>query len=38
MSRIGKIPITIPAGVEVSVSNKTVNVKGKKGEIGRAHV
>ena len=33
MSRIGKIPITIPAGVEVSVSNKTVNVKGKKGEL-----
>lgn len=34
MSRIGKLPITIPAGVEVSVSNDhIVTVKGKLGEL-----
>lgn len=33
MSRIGKLPITIPAGVDVSVEGKTVNVKGPKGSL-----
>ena len=31
MSRIGKMPITIPSGVEVNVSGKSVSVKGPKG-------
>lgn len=31
MSRIGKLPITIPAGVSVDYTNNTVNVKGKNG-------
>ncbi|MDD2798860.1 MAG: 50S ribosomal protein L6 [Bacteroidales bacterium] len=31
MSRIGKLPIAIPAGVSVSVSENTVSVKGPKG-------
>ena len=32
MSRIGKLPITVPAGVEVKVDeNNTVTVKGPKG-------
>ena len=31
MSRIAKNPITIPAGVEVSVSGNSLTVKGKKG-------
>ena len=31
MSRIAKNPITIPAGVEVSVNGNSVSVKGKKG-------
>lgn len=36
MSRIGKLPITIPAGVTVSVSEKNVvSVKGPKGELTR---
>lgn len=36
MSRIGKLPITIPAGVTVSVSEKNVvTVKGPKGELTR---
>ena len=35
MSRIGKLPVTIPAGVTVSVSGSTVSVKGPKGELAR---
>lgn len=31
MSRIGKLPIAIPAGVEVKVEDHTVTVKGSKG-------
>ena len=33
MSRIGKAPIAIPAGVTVTVSGDTVNVKGPKGTL-----
>lgn len=33
MSRIGKLPIDIPAGVTVSVSGRDVTVKGSKGEL-----
>ena len=33
MSRIGRKPITIPAGVEVKVENGTVTVKGPKGTL-----
>ena len=33
MSRIGRKPITVPQGVEVSVSGNTVNVKGKNGSL-----
>ena len=33
MSRIGKQPVTIPDGVDVSVSGNTVTVKGKHGEL-----
>ena len=33
MSRIGKSPITIPSGVEASVSGQTVTVKGPKGQL-----
>lgn len=35
MSRIGKAPIEIPAGVQVTVSNDTVTVKGPKGELSQ---
>ena len=31
MSRIGKLPIAIPSGVEVKVEGNTVTVKGSKG-------
>lgn len=33
MSRIGKLPVTIPAGVTVTVENSAVKVKGPKGEL-----
>src|SRR6266436_2672952 len=33
MSRIGKMPITIPAKVEVKVAGDTIAVKGPKGEL-----
>ena len=36
MSRIGKKPIGIPAGVKVSVSGETVSVEGKGGKLSIA--
>ena len=33
MSRIGKLPVNIPAGVTISVNNGIVTVKGPKGEL-----
>ncbi len=33
MSRIGKLPIAIPSGVKVEVSNGTVTVEGPKGKL-----
>ena len=37
MSRIGKQPIPIPSGVEVSVDGTVVRVKGPKGELSLDH-
>jgi len=33
MSRIGKLPITVPSGVNVDVGDELVKVKGPKGEL-----
>ena len=33
MSRIGKMPIVVPSGVEVKIDGSTVTVKGPKGEL-----
>jgi len=33
MSRIGKLPITVPAGVDVTIDGRTVSVKGPKGSL-----
>ncbi|QPK94263.1 50S ribosomal protein L6 [Actinomyces sp. zg-332] len=33
MSRIGKIPVSIPAGVDVKLEGSTLTVKGPKGEL-----
>jgi large subunit ribosomal protein L6 len=35
MSRIGKSPVTVPAGVTVKIENGEVSVKGPKGELKR---
>ena len=35
MSRIGKMPITVPAGVTVTIDGMTVTTKGAKGELTR---
>ncbi|MCB0210600.1 MAG: 50S ribosomal protein L6 [Anaerolineae bacterium] len=35
MSRIGKLPVTIPNGVSVDINKNTVTVKGPKGELTR---
>jgi large subunit ribosomal protein L6 len=37
MSRIGKAPIPIPAGVKVSVANRLVKVEGPKGKLEFTH-
>ncbi len=36
MSRIGKLPINIPAGVEATLKDNVVTVKGPKGELSQA--
>jgi large subunit ribosomal protein L6 len=33
MSRIGKLPITVPTGVDVTIDGRTVSVKGPKGTL-----
>ena len=35
MSRIGRAPVAVPSGVEVSVSGRTITVKGPKGTLSR---
>jgi len=35
MSRIGKAPITVPAGVDVTVEGRRISVKGPKGTLER---
>jgi ribosomal protein L6P/L9E len=35
MSRVGKRPIKVPKGVEVSIKGNEIRVKGPKGELSR---
>ena len=35
MSRIGKLPVSVPKGVTVAIDGNTVKVKGPKGELTR---
>jgi large subunit ribosomal protein L6 len=35
MSRIGKLPVTLPTGVDVTLNGQQVSVKGPKGELRR---
>jgi large subunit ribosomal protein L6 len=36
MSRIGKLPVPVPSGVDVSINGQTVTVKGPKGTLTHA--
>ena len=36
MSRIGRLPITVPAGVDVTIDGRNVTVKGPKGTLSRS--
>ena len=38
MSRVGKVPVAIPQGVEVNVSNLDVTVKGPKGTLSKSFI
>lgn len=38
MSRIGKLPIDVPAGVTITVDSSTILVKGPKGELTVPHL
>jgi len=33
MSRIGKLPVPVPSGVDVTIDGQTITVKGPKGEL-----
>ena len=33
MSRIGRLPVAIPSGVDIAIEGQTVKVKGPKGEL-----
>ena len=35
MSRIGKNPIAVPAGVDIKIDGNTITVKGPKGEVSQ---
>ncbi|MDE5792202.1 MAG: 50S ribosomal protein L6 [Oscillospiraceae bacterium] len=35
MSRIGRMPITVPAGVDIKIADNLVTVKGPKGELSQ---
>ena len=35
MSRIGKLPIVLPAKVDVSIKDGVITVKGPKGELSQ---
>jgi large subunit ribosomal protein L6 len=35
MSRIGKLPVAVPSGVDVTLNDSTVHVKGPKGELSQ---
>jgi large subunit ribosomal protein L6 len=37
MSRVGKLPVAIPAGVKVNVTADTVSVEGPKGKLSQAY-
>lgn len=37
MSKVGKLPVALPAGVTINVANSVITVKGPKGELKQAY-
>src|SRR5687768_14441530 len=37
MSRVGKKPVVVPAGVKVSIAERKINVEGPKGKLSFQH-
>lgn len=37
MSRIGKKPVAVPAGVKVAIKDRVVNIEGPKGKLSMTH-
>ena len=37
MSKVGKLPVALPAGVTLSVANGVITVKGPKGELNQPY-
>lgn len=37
MSKVGKLPVALPAGVTINVANGVITVKGPKGELKQAY-
>lgn len=35
MSRVGRLPVTVPSGVQVNINGQDVSIKGPKGSIAR---
>ena len=35
MSRIGKLPVAVPTGVNITIKDSMITVKGPKGELKR---
>ena len=35
MSRIGRLPVPVPAGVDVTINGQDITVKGPKGTLSR---
>ena len=38
MSRIGRLPVTVPSGVDIAIDGQTVKAKGPKGELSHVVV
>ena len=36
MSRIGRLPITVPSGVDITIDGRQVTVKGPKGQLSHS--
>lgn len=37
MSRIGKLPVAVPAGVKINIADGALTVEGPKGKLSRSY-